>query len=243
MIKEYTIKGMTCNGCRTIVEEIFSKVDGVDKATVVLETETATIQSNSEIDFDILVNHLGVKPQFTITKQNKSTKYTETIVDQKSWFSTYFPLLLIISFISGFSIITSFKSGTINWMSFMNSFMAGFFIVFSFFKLLNLKGFASSYAMYDVVAKKIPAYGFIYPFIELFLGIAYLINYNPKFTNTATLIVMTISIIGVIESNLNKRKIKCACLGSVFNLPMSTLTIIEDLVMILMAIFMLITLN
>lgn len=230
---------MTCNGCRTTVEEILSKVDGVTKATVFLETETATIQSDTAIDFDKLVNHLAVKPKFTIIKQKNISQITEIIEEPKSWFSTYFPLFLIVGFISGVSILTSFQNGTIHWMDFMNSFMAGFFIVFSFFKLLNLKGFANSYAMYDIVAKKVPVYGFIYPFIELGLGIAYLINFNPKFTNIATLIVMSISIIGVIESNLNKRKIKCACLGSVFNLPMSTVTIIEDLVMILMALFML----
>ncbi|NCU04658.1 MAG: heavy-metal-associated domain-containing protein, partial [Chitinophagaceae bacterium] len=40
-------------------------------------------------------------------------------------------------------------------------------------------------------------------------------------------------------SVLNKRKIRCACLGAVFNLPMSTITIIEDGLMIIMSIAML----
>ena len=46
---------------------------------------------------------------------------------------------------------------------------------------------------------------------------------------------MTISIIGVLQSVLNKKKIQCACLGTVFNLPMSTVTIIEDALMIVMS--------
>ena len=117
----------------------------------------------------------------------------------------------------------------------MNNFMAGFFITFSFFKLLNLKAFAETYSMYDIVAKRIKAYGFIYPFIELALGIAFLTRFNPIATNIATLIVMSISIIGVLQSVLNKRKIQCACLGAVFNLPMSTVTIIEDALMIVMS--------
>jgi len=53
---------------------------------------------------------------------------------------------------------------------------------------------------------------------------------------------MTISIIGVLQSVLNKQKIQCACLGAVFNLPMSTVTIIEDGIMILMSAVMLVTL-
>ncbi len=120
-------------------------------------------------------------------------------------------------------------------MEWMRHFMAGFFLVFSFFKLLNLRGFAESYAMYDVIAKKIPVWGYIYAFTELGLGIAFLINFNPMVTNAITFIVMSISIIGVLQSVLNKKKIQCACLGAVFNLPMSTVTILEDALMIAMS--------
>lgn len=125
-------------------------------------------------------------------------------------------------------------------MLWMRHFMAGFFIVFSFFKLLNLQGFADSYRMYDIVAEKWKAWGLIYPFVELALGLAYLTNWNPNITNWTTVIVLGVSTIGVIKSNLNKRKIKCACLGDVFNLPMSNVTIVEDVTMVAMAIFMLI---
>jgi hypothetical protein len=113
--------------------------------------------------------------------------------------------------------------------------MAGFFLSFFYFKLINLQGFADSYRMYDIVAKRIRAWGLIYPFVELALGIAYVINYSPTITNWATIIIMGISSIGVIESVVNKKKIRCACLGAVFNLPMSTITIIEDLLMVAMA--------
>ena len=131
-------------------------------------------------------------------------------------------------------------SGYFNLMQWMNHFMAGFFLVFSFFKMLNVKGFAESYAMYDIIAKRIKSYGYIYVFIELSLGIAYLIGFNPLLTNIVTAIVMIISIVGVLQSVLNKQKIKCACLGDVFNLPMSTITIIEDALMIGMSLIMLI---
>jgi hypothetical protein len=89
--------------------------------------------------------------------------------------------------------------------------------------------------MYDVLAKRIPVWAYIYAFVELGLGIAYLINFNPFITNSITFIVMSISIVGVLQSVLNKKKIQCACLGAVFNLPMSTVTIIEDALMIAMS--------
>jgi hypothetical protein len=89
--------------------------------------------------------------------------------------------------------------------------------------------------MYDVIAKRIPIWGYAYACIELALGIAYLVNFNPLITNGVTFVVMSISIIGVLQSVLNKKKIQCACLGAVFNLPMSTITILEDALMILMS--------
>ena len=96
--------------------------------------------------------------------------------------------------------------------------------------------------MYDIVAAKWNGWGKIYPFVELALGIAYLINFAPFYTNIVTVVVLGVSSIGVIQSNLNKKKIKCACLGDVFNLPMSTVTIIEDLAMVGMGVWMLLVL-
>jgi hypothetical protein len=118
--------------------------------------------------------------------------------------------------------------------------MAGFFIAFSFFKLLNLKAFADSYSMYDIIAEKIKIWGYIYAFLEVVLGILYVINFNPILLNTFTALLMSVSLIGVLKSVLNKKKIQCACLGTIFNLPMSTLTIVEDSLMIVMSLAMLI---
>lgn len=156
-----------------------------------------------------------------------------------SWLMTYTPLLLIFGYILGITVLLQFSSGHFNLMLWMNHFMAGFFLVFSFFKLLNLRGFAESYAMYDIIAQKWAPWGYLYAFIELGLGLAFLLQWQPLVTNGITFAVMGISIVGVLQSVLNKRKIRCACLGAVFNLPMSSVTIIEDALMIVMSAFML----
>ena len=94
--------------------------------------------------------------------------------------------------------------------------------------------------MYDVLAKRFSLYGYLYPFIELGLGIAYLLHWHPYFTNLATFFVMGFSSLGVILAVMNKQEIRCACLGAVFNLPMTTVTIIEDLLMAAMALWMIV---
>jgi cation transport ATPase len=152
---------------------------------------------------------------------------------------SYFPLLLILAYILGVVGLVEYVNGAFYWERAMRHFMGGFFLVFSFFKLLNVTAFADAYMSYDVVAKRFRGYGFIYPFIELLLGAAYLMNFQPFATNLVTLVVMGVSSIGVIQSLLNKRKIRCACLGTVFNLPMSVITLVEDGLMVAMAAAML----
>ena len=154
--------------------------------------------------------------------------------------TSYFPLLLILLYIGGGTLLIEAAAGRFDGMRAMAHFMAGFFLVFSFFKLLNLTAFADAYAGYDVVAARWRGYGFVYPFVELALGAAYLTGFQPVATNVVTLVVMGVSTVGVVQSLLARRKIRCACLGTVFNLPMSSVTLTEDLLMVGMAAAMLV---
>ena len=115
---------------------------------------------------------------------------TMMVDDVKSRLETFKPLILIFLFISGVSVIATIEGGQINPMKWMNYFMAGFFITFSFFKFLDLRAFADSYSMYDLLAKRVRTYGFVYPFIELALGIAYMTHFAPSSTYIATIAVM-----------------------------------------------------
>jgi copper chaperone CopZ len=235
MTHTYNISGMTCANCEAKVKSALLTLPDVTSAEVSRETSTATITMSKHIALSELQKAIGEKGKYKITAEHHSEAAEQT----KSWFATYKPILLIFAYITVIASVTSFHNGTIHPMHFMQIFMAGFFLTFSFFKLLDLKGFAESYAMYDVIAKRIPVWGYIYAFTELALGVAYLINFNPLITNIVTVAVMSVSIIGVLQSVLNKKKIQCACLGAVFNLPMSTVTIIEDALMIAMSAAML----
>lgn len=244
MTHTFQVTGMTCEACEYKIQHLFSGVEGVKSVTVDRTNNAATVEMDKHISLSNFQEVIKPYSKYSVTEKTVTPTFIEEEAP-KTWFETYRPLLLIFSFITAVSIIKAFHSDIFeiahfSWMHFMNNFMAGFFIVFSFFKFLNLKAFAESYAMYDLLAMKIPTYGFIYPFIELGLGLAYLTSFQPQFTNWATVIIMGFSSIGVIQSVLDKRKIRCACLGTVFNLPMSTVTIIEDLLMVGMAILMLI---
>jgi copper chaperone CopZ len=252
---KYSVTGMTCGSCIARVKEALEKLPEVENATVRLEYPQAVISTRDDVDlskfqkavksagnYDIsdkkIEKELAPFPKISIKKKEDSGVYVEPLPEKS--INTYKPLILIVSFIAGVSLLTQYPFAGFSAMLWMQHFMAGFFIVFAFFKMLNISGFASSYKMYDVVAARWGTWGYIYPFVELALGVMYLINFNPMLTNILTIVVLGVSSIGVIESNLNNRKIKCACLGDVFNLPMSTVTIVENLTMVGMAIVMLI---
>ena len=224
MIRTYTINGMTCEGCVAKVTYLLEQHSNISLAKIELKNNTATLTVEKEIAIDELRRLFEAHPKYTITFSN-----TNEDKQNKHVFTTYKPLLLIFLFIAATTAIVSIDNGKIDVMLWMQYFMAGFFIVFSFFKFLNLTGFAESYAMYDILAKRVKVYGLVYPFIELILGVAYLTGFEPTITYIATICIMGFSSIGVIQSVLDKKKIRCACLGAVFNLPMSMVTIIENL--------------
>ncbi len=236
MKHSYIVSNMTCNGCVAKVKSQLLMHPDITEAVVTLEGGKTEITMVRHLTIADLQQAIGFDSKYKINRDAADTSHHKVVsTEQRSWLEIYKPLFLIFLFISGVSIFAAIDIESVNGMMFMNTFMAGFFLVFSFFKLLNLKAFAESYAMYDLLAKRLPAYGFVYPFIELGLGIAYLVHANAQFTNLATITVMGFSSVGVIQSVVNKKKIQCACLGAVFNLPMSTVTIVEDLVMVVMA--------
>lgn len=232
---------MTCDGCVAKVSFLLKKNPDVKNVDIDLEKGEAAIEMEKHIPTSELQLALKEYPKYQLSEKNVMMLQNvfENAEAEKTWFETYKPIVLIFSYISVISLIAGFTEGFFNYMTAMRVFMAGFFLTFSFFKMLDLNGFADSYSMYDVVAKKFKSWGYIYAFLELTLGLAFALNFEPYLANVVTLIVMTVSIIGVLQSVLNKKKIQCACLGAVFNLPMSTVTIIEDGLMIIMSVTML----
>lgn len=233
MIKKYLIEGMTCGSCVSKVKQSLEGLSEVEKADIQLEAPQGKLKLSSPVNIKTLQEAIG---HYNIQEVIEEPLIKEVATESpEKTLTTYKPLLLIIGFITGGTLLVQYPFDDFSGMLWMRHFMAGFFLVFAFFKLLNIEGFANSYKMYDIVAAKWNGWGYVYPYVELGLGILYLINIAPIFTNWATLIVLGISSIGVIQSVLDKRKIKCACLGDVFNLPMSTVTIVEDLTMVAMA--------
>ncbi len=227
----YSVSGMHCGACVAKVEKTLKAY--ADNVIVSLKPPQA-ILDNSQTDLATLNAALA-----TVGAYQLSASASNTEDGAKSWLATYKPLLLILAYLLLVTLAIQLSLPQFDGMLWMRHFMAGFFLVFSFFKLLNLNEFANSYAMYDLLGMRFKPYALIYPFLELGLGCAYLLNWQAQASNIFALVLMSFSSLGVIRAVMHKQKIRCACLGSVFNLPMTTVTIVEDLLMALMAALML----
>ncbi len=148
------------------------------------------------------------------------------------------PLFSIFGLIFVLIGITMFIQNDFSLMKAMMLSMAYFFLVFGVFKVINLHNFVKTYMTYDVLAMRSKAYAYLYPFIEIVLGLMYFFYLGGVYRDIFTFIIMSISTIGVWEALKNKDEIPCACLGMVFAVPMTKVTLFENLFMALMALVM-----
>lgn len=219
----FSITGMTCAGCARKVETTLQQLSADIRVT--LDPPRAVVPASFSVS--ALNTALQAAGKYRVTEASSSVQSPDVIF---AWLKSYYPLLLIMGLIA----VTSLAGE-----SWMMSFMAGFYIIFGAFKLLDVPAFANAYARYDIIAKVFRPWGYAYPFVEVGLGLAFLFWYEMRAAAWIALILSLIGAIGVIRSVARKETIQCACLGTVFQLPMSTVTIIENVGMAVMAAWML----
>jgi copper chaperone CopZ len=241
MDQTYTLSGMHCANCTAKVTAALKPF--AENVAVTLDPPRVVLQNAKPANLSELQAAVSKAGAYELSAAAPVSSVAEAAAGDAppSWLATYQPLVVIAAYIAiaAFAGTNTGPAGAIDWRAWMVHFMAGFFLVFSAFKFLDLKGFADAYSTYDLLAQRWHGYGYIYPFLELGLGLAYLFSVAPLATNAATLVLMGFSSLGVLSALRNKRQIQCACLGTVLKLPMSTITLIEDLGMAAMAAVML----
>ena len=231
----YSVTGMTCNGCKAKVESLLKAVEHVEGVSVDLDKGQAEVTMSKHITLGALQKALPEK--YTISETKDTTIFNAVSTEEPNEWKQLFPLFLIFGYLLTASILLNCKIW--GWDGFMLDFMGLFYIVFSFFKLLDLKGFPESFQMYDPLAKVLPVYGWVYPFIETALGLMFLMRFEIPIALMVTLVILGVTTVGVTKVLLDKKSIQCACLGTALKLPMTKATFIENSIMIAMAIAML----
>ncbi|MEO1485213.1 MAG: MauE/DoxX family redox-associated membrane protein [Bacteroidota bacterium] len=234
MERTYAISGMTCQGCVASVKGKLEGVEGVEGVAIDLAKGEGTLEMQRDIPLEEFAKVLPAKYVITSEESPISEGVSQPTVSKWKQLK---PLFLIFAYLFGAAFLLNFKAW--DFQNAMMDFMGLFYVVFSFFKFLDLKGFPESFKMYDPLAKVFPLYGWIYPFLELALGLCFLMRFQVTAALWITILILGITTFGVTKTLLDKKSIRCACLGTALNLPMTEATFIENAIMLVMAFSML----
>ncbi|MBN47516.1 MULTISPECIES: MauE/DoxX family redox-associated membrane protein [unclassified Methylophaga] len=157
--------------------------------------------------------------------------------DRGKHLKDYWPLLalILISAVAALAICYSTQVTMLNWMHY---FMGIFLSIFALLKLFHPSAFADGFQMYDLLARKSRTYAYVYPYLELSLGLGYLSFFMPQLVYALTILILGFGAIGVILALRKGLDINCPCMGSILDVPLSTVTLTEDIGMVLMALVM-----
>ena len=232
--KKFSVSGMTCDGCVQSIKTKLELEDDIDSVEVSLNDEYLLLSSKKnykESELNDLLKSIG---SYKVSEDYQKPNIIKIIA---KYLSTYKPILITLIFVFLLSFLSyEVFDGTAD--SFMRFAMGYFFLIFSFLKFQDISQFASSFSNYDPITKTFYRFGLVYPFIELSLGIFFILGVFLLFSNILTLFILLPQTYGIFMKLRRKEEmINCACLGTSFSVPLSNLTILENISMCIMAIF------
>lgn len=244
----YRVDGMHCANCQRRVTEAIATLPGVRDVAVDLANAQAAVDADGEVSLERVRAALAGAGGYRVHPENHynagidpAPPNGERAASIRADIARIAPLIGMICLVTLLALPRNVPplAPVIHWHGFMLDFMAGFFLIFGGLKLLNLRGFAAMFSRYDVIAAAVPAWGLIVPFVEVALGLAFLLRTALVPANIATVLLMGIGSIGVWRKLRAKDEVTCACLGGFFNVPVTPLTLAENLAMLIMAAAML----
>ncbi len=231
-METYYINGMHCNGCVKRATKFISEIPGVKSVKVSLVSSKAIIDTDREIGFET-VNSAVVSAGYELTTESPSFGKVFS-----AWFKKYLPLILAFSLVLIFTGTRGYLYG-FHLHSSMTDFMGAFFLLFGGMKVTNWKKYSKSFQNYDPLASKLHLYSYIYPALEVFLGVVYIFGIgNFLIWNIVTALILGVNTVGVINVLKSGEMVQCACLGAYFNIPITRFTIFENGIMVAMAMYM-----
>ena len=173
--------------------------------------------------FDDLSAHFG-----KVTKPKDATTYRPVIA--------LFSVAALMAFaVTWLALGTVFTGRTIEW------FIAISMVLLGLQKLQDVERFATMFLNYDLLAQRWVRYGYIYPFVETGAGLLMLAGVMTWLSAPAALFVASIGAYSVFKAvYIDKRELKCACVGGDSKVPLGFVSLLENVMMVGMAIWMIV---
>ena len=153
---------------------------------------------------------------------------------------TYRPVIAVFSMTAMMALAASYAVlGTPFTVRAGEWFIAFSMCVLALLKLQNVEGFSSMFLNYDLLAKRWVPYSYIYPFAEGLAGVLMISGMLSWLSVPVALFIGTIGAVSVFKAvYLDKRELKCACVGGDSNVPLGFISLTENLMMVAMALWM-----
>jgi len=209
----------------TVEETLLTTREAVDAFKAdhnVTSTPQAFVEGTRVGGYDDLAKHFGVAAKDGLT---------------------YRPVIALFSVAALFAIgltwvvhQTVFTGQTVAW------FIAIAMVLLGLQKLQDIDGFATMFLGYDLLAQRWVRYGYIYPFIETGAGLAMLAGVATWIAAPLALVASTIGAISVFKAvYVDRRDLRCACVGGSSKVPLGFVSLTENLMMMGMAIWMMVS--
>lgn len=154
--------------------------------------------------------------------------------------TSYRPVITLFAVTALMALATSYAfSGDVFTTRALGWFISFSMVVLALLKLQNLEGFSTMFLNYDLLAQRWVPYSSIYPFAEALAGILMIAGAFHWISIPLALFIGTIGAISVFKAvYIDKRELKCACVGGDSNVPLGFISLTENLMMIGMAVAM-----
>ncbi|MDP0495195.1 MAG: glutaredoxin [Verrucomicrobiota bacterium JB024] len=209
-VEDHHLKTMDAN-------EAYKKEHGYD------ETPQIFIEGEHLGGYDHLREHLGKDP------------------DPKEG-ETYQPVIAIFAVTFLMALTTTWAMlGALNVIRVLELFIAFSMCALGIQKLQDLKGYATGFVQYDLVAQRYVPYAYVYACIEAGGGILMIAGLLTWIVAPLVLIASGIGAVSIIKAvYIDKRTLKCACVGGDSSVPLGFISLTENLMMIAMAVWMMV---
>ena len=156
--------------------------------------------------------------------------------------TSYTPVLAVFAVALLIAVaIAWLRFGTLVSVSILPNFIATAMCLLAILKLQDVEKFSTMFLNYDLLAQKWPGYGYVYPFAELGAGVLMLAGALTWLSAPVALVIGGVGAVSVFKAvYVDKRELKCACVGGASNVPLGFVSLTENLMMIAMAVAMLV---
>ena len=153
---------------------------------------------------------------------------------------TYKPVIAVFAMTALMALAASYAvSGTPFTVRTGEWFISFSMCVLAILKLRDVESFSSMFLGYDLLARRWVPYSYVYPFAEALAGILMIAHAFKFISVPVALFIGTIGAVSVIKAvYIDKREIKCACVGGDTNVPLGFVSLTENLMMVAMALWM-----